>query len=81
MFLTRLGAHSKAVITGDITQVDLPETTNSGLIQIQGILRGIEGIKFVYLTERDVVRHVLVQEIIKAYDKYERKMERQEAKE
>lgn len=81
MFLTRLGAYSKAVITGDITQVDLPDAASSGLIQIQGILKGIEGIKFVYLTERDVVRHVLVQEIIKAYDTYESLMERREAKE
>ena len=77
MFLTRLGAHSKAVITGDVTQVDLPDAANSGLIQIQDILKEIEGIRFVYLTERDVVRHVLVQEIIKAYDKYDRSIERQ----
>ena len=70
MFLTRLGFYSKAVITGDITQVDLPNRKESGLIQIQRILRGIDGIDFVYFSERDVVRHPLVQEIIKAYDRY-----------
>jgi len=71
MFLTRLGVHSKAIITGDITQIDLPVKTLSGLVQVQGILRDIDGIEFVYLTEHDVVRHRLVKEIIKAYDVYE----------
>ena len=71
MFLTRLGFYSKMVITGDITQVDLPNGTTSGLIQIQRILHGVDGIAFVYFTERDVVRHPLVQEIVKAYDRYE----------
>lgn len=71
MFLTRLGFNSKAVVTGDITQVDLPQERASGLIQIQQILAGIPGIEFVYFTERDVVRHKLVQEIIKAYNRYE----------
>jgi phosphate starvation-inducible PhoH-like protein len=80
MFLTRLGFHSKAVITGDITQVDLPENKTSGLIEIQGILRGTEGIKFVYFSEKDVVRHPLVQDIIKAYDTYERNGERRRLK-
>jgi len=70
MFLTRLGFNSKAVVTGDITQVDLPQKRNSGLIQIQQILAGIPGIEFVYFTERDVVRHRLVQEIIKAYERH-----------
>jgi phosphate starvation-inducible protein PhoH and related proteins len=69
MFLTRLGFGSKAVITGDITQVDLPEHKVSGLIEVQSILKDIEGIQFVYFTEKDVVRHPLVQDIIKAYDK------------
>ncbi len=69
MFLTRLGFNSKAVITGDITQVDLPENKNSGLIEIQGILKDIEGISFVYFSEKDVVRHPLVTDIIKAYEK------------
>jgi phosphate starvation-inducible PhoH-like protein len=72
MFLTRLGVNSKAVITGDITQVDLSDKKNSGLIQVQDILRHVEGIKFIYLTKRDVVRHRLVQEIIKAYEKHEK---------
>ena len=70
MFLTRLGINSKAIITGDITQIDLPHKGTSGLIQIQYILKGIEGIDFIYLNEQDVVRHRLVREIIKAYDKY-----------
>jgi phosphate starvation-inducible protein PhoH and related proteins len=76
MFLTRLGFGSKAAITGDITQVDLPESKTSGLIEIQGILRGIEGIEFVYFSERDVVRHPLVQDIIKAYDKADERRNR-----
>ena len=71
MFLTRLGVNSKAVITGDITQIDLEDKKASGLVQIQKILAGIEGIEFIYLTEKDVVRHKLVQDIIKAYDRYE----------
>jgi phosphate starvation-inducible PhoH-like protein len=75
MFLTRLGFYSKAVITGDVTQVDLPSGKESGLIQIQHILQGIEGIAFVYFSERDVVRHPLVQEIVKAYNRYEQRLE------
>jgi len=78
MFLTRLGVNSKSVITGDITQIDLMDRKASGLVQIQSILSGIEGIKFVYLSERDVVRHRLVQDIIKAYEKYEAEKERKE---
>lgn len=69
MFLTRLGFNSKAVITGDITQIDLPPGKPSGLVQIQGILDRIAGIKFVYFSEKDVVRHPLVQEIIVAYER------------
>jgi phosphate starvation-inducible PhoH-like protein len=76
MFLTRLGYSSKAVITGDITQVDLPENKASGLVEIQGILKGIEGIEFVYFSDRDVVRHPLVQEIIKAYERAEERRHR-----
>ena len=68
MFLTRLGYGSKAVITGDITQIDLPAGKVSGLVQARDILSGIEGIHFSYFTEVDVVRHPLVQEIIKAYE-------------
>jgi len=71
MFLTRLGVNSKAIITGDITQIDLPNKKQSGLVQIQEILSGIDGIDYVYLSDRDVVRHRLVREIIKAYDKYD----------
>ncbi len=71
MFLTRLGFNSKTVVTGDITQIDLPSGRSSGLIEVQGILEGISGIRFVYFTNRDVVRHKLVQQIIKAYEQYE----------
>ena len=67
MFLTRLGVNSKVVVTGDKTQVDLPKREDSGLIQIERILPGIEGIAFCYLDDTDVVRHRLVREIIKAY--------------
>ena len=71
MFLTRLGYNSKAVITGDVTQVDLPAGKTSGLIETQGILKDIEGINFTYFSEKDVVRHRLVQDIIRAYEDYE----------
>jgi phosphate starvation-inducible PhoH-like protein len=70
MFLTRLGFNSKAVVTGDVTQVDLPADRVSGLVQAQQILSDIPGIQFVHFDERDVVRHRLVQEIIKAYDRH-----------
>lgn len=71
MFLTRIGFNSRAIITGDITQTDLPRKQQSGLISIPNILKSIEGIDFVYLDEQDVVRHKLVRDIIKAYDKFE----------
>lgn len=71
MFLTRMGFNSHAVITGDITQVDLPENKSSGLKLVQEILKDVEGIDFVYLTKDDVVRHKLVKDIIKAYERYE----------
>lgn len=71
MFLTRLGFNSKAVVTGDITQVDLPMDRVSGLIQVREVLKEIDGIKFIYFDERDVVRHRLVQEIVKAYDRHQ----------
>jgi len=70
MFLTRLGFNSKAVITGDVTQIDLPESRRSGLIEAIEIVGKIEGISFTYFDERDVVRHNLVQRIIKAYDEH-----------
>jgi phosphate starvation-inducible PhoH-like protein len=70
MFLTRLGANSKAIITGDITQIDLPQRGSSGLIQVQSILKEIKEIAFVYFKKSDVVRHKLVKDIIDAYEKY-----------
>ena len=73
MFLTRMGFHSKMVITGDITQIDIPKNKNSGLKTVVNILSNIEGISFNYLTDRDVVRHRLVRTIIKAYDAYDKK--------
>lgn len=68
MFLTRLGTSSKAIITGDITQIDLEPNQKSGLVGIQSILKGIKGIKFVYLDSKDIVRHKLVKDIINAYE-------------
>jgi phosphate starvation-inducible protein PhoH and related proteins len=70
MFLTRLGVNSRAIITGDITQIDLPTRQTSGLVQIQNILKNIEGVQFVYLGKKDVVRHKLVKDIIKAYEEF-----------
>jgi phosphate starvation-inducible protein PhoH and related proteins len=69
MFLTRLGFNSKMVVTGDITQVDLPASRTSGLIEIQTVLQGIDGIRFIYFDDRDVVRHDLVSSIVRAYDR------------
>lgn len=71
MFLTRIGFGSKAVITGDITQIDLPVDKKSGLKEVTKILKEIEGLEFIYLNEKDVVRHELVQKIIKAYERYD----------
>jgi phosphate starvation-inducible PhoH-like protein len=75
MFLTRIGFGSKAVITGDITQTDLPSGRISGLKESLSLLRGVEGIEFCWFTEIDVVRHPIVQEIIKAYERYEKRSE------
>ncbi|RKY89174.1 PhoH family protein [candidate division KSB1 bacterium] len=72
MFLTRLGVNSKAIITGDITQIDLPNPSQSGLIQVQSILKGIDGIDFIYLKKTDVVRHKLVKDIIQAFEDFEK---------
>lgn len=80
MFLTRIGFGSKAVVTGDITQVDLPKNSNSGLVVVQRILKGIKGISFQYLTQADVVRHPVVQRIILAYEEYQRQEEEAGAK-
>ncbi|MDF2522193.1 MAG: PhoH family protein, partial [Clostridia bacterium] len=71
MFLTRLGFGSKAIITGDITQIDLPRGKSSGLKTVMDILQDVKDIEFVYFSEKDVVRHKLVQDIIKAYERYE----------
>lgn len=71
MFLTRLGFGSKTVITGDITQVDLPAGRVSGLIEVRSILKDIPGIRFIHFTEEDVVRHELVQQIVRAYEAYQ----------
>ncbi len=70
MFLTRIGFGSKAVVTGDQTQIDLPRGQKSGLVQAQRILKGVEGIDFTYFTDKDVVRHKLVQMIVRAYEKH-----------
>ena len=70
MFLTRIGYGSKAVITGDITQIDLPIGKMSGLIEARNVISGVEGISFIYFNERDVVRHPLVQRIVRAYESY-----------
>lgn len=76
MFLTRLGFGSKAIITGDITQVDLPKNKQSGLKTITNILHDVKGIEFVHLSKNDIVRHPLVQRIIEAYEKYDKKNEK-----
>jgi phosphate starvation-inducible PhoH-like protein len=68
MFLTRLGFNSRMVITGDVTQVDLPASRGSGLIDVRSVLRGVPGISFVYFDDGDVVRHPLVSAIVRAYD-------------
>ena len=73
MFLTRIGFGTKAVVTGDITQIDLPKGQSSGLIEIQKVLHKVEGIKFTHFKAEDVVRHPLVQKIINAYEKYQKK--------
>jgi len=73
MYLTRLGFGSKTVITGDITQIDLPAGKTSGLVEAMRILKDVEDIKIVYFSERDVVRHRLVQEVVRAYERYEKR--------
>ena len=83
MFLTRLGFGSKAIITGDITQIDLPRGKHSGLKEVMEVLKNVKGIEFVYFHEKDVVRHKLVRDIIKAYERHEdkKKLITQEAEE
>jgi phosphate starvation-inducible PhoH-like protein len=74
MFLTRIGFGSKAVITGDVTQIDLPSGRKSGLVEARRVVSGIEGIVFIEFTDQDVVRHHLVQMIIRAYDEHNKKI-------
>jgi phosphate starvation-inducible PhoH-like protein len=78
MFVTRLGFNSKAVITGDITQIDLPNARRSGLLEAIDVLKNVQGLSFVYFDESDVVRHHLVQRIIRAYDEHKTKVEEQQ---
>ena len=73
MFLTRLGFNSKAIVTGDVTQIDLPNAGRSGLIEAVKVLKNIDDIAIMRLTEKDVVRHKLVQDIITAYERYHNK--------
>jgi len=79
MFLTRIGFNSKAVINGDVTQVDLPSGKMSGLREAQEVLADVEGIKFFYFDQSDVVRHTLVQKIVTAYDRRDRERSEREA--
>jgi phosphate starvation-inducible PhoH-like protein len=79
MFLTRIGFNSQAVINGDVTQVDLPQGRMSGLREVQEVLSGVEGIKFFYFDQKDVVRHVLVQKIVTAYEAFEKHKSEREA--
>ena len=79
MFLTRLGVESKAVITGDVTQIDLSPKKTSGLIHSQKVLSGVEGISFVYFDKSDVVRHDLVKKIVSAYERWEKQAEDEES--
>jgi phosphate starvation-inducible PhoH-like protein len=80
MFLTRLGYNSKAVITGDVTQTDLAQDARSGLLEAIDVLDGVEGIAFQRFSEADVVRHPLVQSIIRAYDRHEQRAKRKRSK-
>ncbi|NLW81006.1 MAG: PhoH family protein, partial [Desulfovibrionales bacterium] len=70
MFLTRLGYGSRAVVTGDITQIDLPAHVGSGLIQAMEVLHGVQGVSMIHFTEEDVIRHPLVGRIVRAYDRH-----------
>ena len=69
MFLTRMGTGSKVVVTGDVTQIDLPDKARSGLVDALQVLKTVQGIAMMFFSEKDIVRHRLVQEIIRAYDK------------
>jgi phosphate starvation-inducible PhoH-like protein len=74
MFLTRLGSQSKVVVTGDITQTDLPKAQPSGLVEVQKFLRDVEGLSFIYLNDQDVIRNPLVQVVVQAYERYEQSL-------
>ena len=82
MFLTRMGMNTKMIVTGDMTQIDLPSSQTSGLVQALRILKGVKGISFIELNQKDIVRHKLVTRIVEAYDKYEKeqKAEREKQK-
>ena len=72
MFLTRMGMNTKMIITGDLTQIDLPQHSNSGLLHAQKVLNGVPGIGFVTMSKKDIVRHKLVTRIVEAYEKHEK---------
>jgi phosphate starvation-inducible PhoH-like protein len=72
MFTTRMGMNTKMIVTGDMTQIDLPHSQTSGLIQAMKILRGVKGISFVELNKKDIVRHKLVTKIVEAYEKFDK---------
>ena len=76
MFLTRMGFNSRAIITGDVTQIDLPSRKKSGLVEAEEILTDIKGIRFIHFTEKDVVRHAIVQKVIKAYQWHDENKDR-----
>ena len=78
MFVTRLGFNSKAVITGDVTQIDLPNARRSGLLEAIDVLKSVEGLAFVHFDEGDVVRHHLVQRIVRAYDEHKTRVTEQQ---
>ena len=80
MFLTRMGVGSKVVVTGDVTQIDLPDKARSGLVDALQVLRDVDGIAQVHLTDKDVVRHRLVQQIVKAYERAAQKQPQKENK-
>jgi len=73
MFLTRMGKSSKFIITGDVTQIDLPRHKNSGLMHAQEVLKGVKGIDFIYLNQKDIIRHKLVTRIVDAYENHQKK--------
>ena len=79
MFLTRMGMNTKMIITGDMTQIDLPSSQTSGLVQAMKILKGVKGISFIELNKKDIVRHKLVTRIVEAYEKFEEKVKSEKA--